>query len=268
VLGQANGVIPLATASATIGAQSHLDDGNTTINVITSSEGVTLVGANSGFTLSATGVTATGVTPINYTSNTQTYGIYYCSAASGGNCTTATADSWGFNTYVCPYASCGITPTSLLEVIGPATLSGTGFLIEQNPVFASGSVSINSPTLEIRGYSLNGSGTPQADDWDFQNQFGTGNNPTSTLVISKSRGTSGIQAVQVPELIAVGGIPGVQFTPAGFATYPACSATTKGLIEAVSDSTTNTWGATVSVGGGSDPVLMYCDGTNYTVFAK
>jgi hypothetical protein len=38
VSGQANGVIPLATASTTIGAQSHLDDGVTTANTITSSE--------------------------------------------------------------------------------------------------------------------------------------------------------------------------------------------------------------------------------------
>lgn len=38
VSGQANGVIPLATGTSTIGAQSHLDDGVTTAGTITSSE--------------------------------------------------------------------------------------------------------------------------------------------------------------------------------------------------------------------------------------
>jgi len=38
VSGQANGVIPLATAATAIGAQSHLDDGVTTAATITSSE--------------------------------------------------------------------------------------------------------------------------------------------------------------------------------------------------------------------------------------
>jgi hypothetical protein len=38
ISGQANGVIPLATGAAAIGAQSHMDDGNTTAGTITSSE--------------------------------------------------------------------------------------------------------------------------------------------------------------------------------------------------------------------------------------
>jgi hypothetical protein len=38
VAGQAAGVIPLGTAATAIGAQSHLDDGNTTVNTITSTE--------------------------------------------------------------------------------------------------------------------------------------------------------------------------------------------------------------------------------------
>jgi hypothetical protein len=44
VSGQANGVIPLATASTTIGAQSHMDDGNTTASTITSSEPIAITG--------------------------------------------------------------------------------------------------------------------------------------------------------------------------------------------------------------------------------
>lgn len=40
VSGQASGVIPLATAATTIGAQSHMDDGNTTAATITSTENI------------------------------------------------------------------------------------------------------------------------------------------------------------------------------------------------------------------------------------
>lgn len=48
---------------------------------------------------------------------------------------------------------------------------------------------------------------------------------------------------------------------------PACSAETEGSMAAIVDSTTNTWGATIS-GGGTDHVMGYCDGTAWTVMAK
>ena len=53
-----------------------------------------------------------------------------------------------------------------------------------------------------------------------------------------------------------------------FTAYPACSSSTAGMIAAISDSTTTTWGANVTVGGGGSPILALCDGGNYTVFAK
>jgi hypothetical protein len=55
--------------------------------------------------------------------------------------------------------------------------------------------------------------------------------------------------------------------PVPFASLPACSSTIEGSRGAISDSSTNTWGATVT-GGGSNHVLAYCDGTNWTVAAK
>jgi hypothetical protein len=55
--------------------------------------------------------------------------------------------------------------------------------------------------------------------------------------------------------------------PVTFSTLPACSSSTEGATAAVTDSTTNTWGATIS-GSGSDHVLAYCDGTNWTVAGK
>jgi hypothetical protein len=49
------------------------------------------------------------------------------------------------------------------------------------------------------------------------------------------------------------------------ATYP-CNSGNKGMMATVTDSTTNTWGATIT-GSGSDTVGAFCDGTNWTVFA-
>ncbi|MFZ3343381.1 MAG: hypothetical protein WA213_21060 [Terriglobales bacterium] len=64
-----------------------------------------------------------------------------------------------------------------------------------------------------------------------------------------------------------GGTGVVGMTPGLFASLTACSSGNEGSIAPVTDSTTNTWGATVT-GSGSDHVLAYCDGTNWTVAAK
>jgi hypothetical protein len=60
---------------------------------------------------------------------------------------------------------------------------------------------------------------------------------------------------------------GIQFSPRAFATLSACSSGNEGELESVNNSTTNTWGATIT-GGGSDHVVAYCDGSNWTVAAK
>jgi hypothetical protein len=66
---------------------------------------------------------------------------------------------------------------------------------------------------------------------------------------------------------SVSGAGGLQTVSANFATLPACSSSLEGFLRAVKDSTTNTWGATIS-GSGADHVLAYCDGTNWTVAAQ
>jgi hypothetical protein len=58
-----------------------------------------------------------------------------------------------------------------------------------------------------------------------------------------------------------------QTFPQPFANLAACSTTTEGQFATVQDSTTNTWGATIS-GSGSDVVLAFCDGSNWTVYGK
>lgn len=55
-------------------------------------------------------------------------------------------------------------------------------------------------------------------------------------------------------------------SPNNFAALPACSGL-QGNIRVVTDSSVNTWGATVA-GGGSNAVLAWCNGTAWKVFGK
>jgi len=59
--------------------------------------------------------------------------------------------------------------------------------------------------------------------------------------------------------------PVVSLIPVTVAALPASP--TQGMVYAVSDSTTIVWGATIT-GAGTNPVLAYYDGTNWTVAGK
>lgn len=52
-----------------------------------------------------------------------------------------------------------------------------------------------------------------------------------------------------------------------FSGVAACTSALEGTRTAVTDSTTGTWGAVIT-GSGSNHVLAYCDGTNWTVAGK
>lgn len=58
-----------------------------------------------------------------------------------------------------------------------------------------------------------------------------------------------------------------QIFPNTFSVLATCGSSTEGTQASVTDSSTNTWGATVT-GGGALHVLTYCDGTNWTVAGK
>ncbi len=62
-------------------------------------------------------------------------------------------------------------------------------------------------------------------------------------------------------------LPLILFSPGVFSDFGACSGGLEGVIRPVTNSTTNTWGATVT-GGGANHILMYCNGTNWTVIGK
>ncbi len=72
--------------------------------------------------------------------------------------------------------------------------------------------------------------------------------------------------------VSSGGSPGTSFgsirqVPTTFADLPACGTTVEGTTATVTDSYVNAWGTTVA-GGGTNHVLAYCDGTQWTVAAK
>lgn len=59
----------------------------------------------------------------------------------------------------------------------------------------------------------------------------------------------------------------LRIDPTAFRNLPPCESGRQGMLKPVSDSNTNSWGASIT-GGGSDHVLAYCDGTSWTVVAK
>ena len=56
-----------------------------------------------------------------------------------------------------------------------------------------------------------------------------------------------------------------QTSPQPFAKYAACSATNAGSFADVVDSTVNTYGATITTGGGTYHIHAYCNGKEWTV---
>jgi len=79
-----------------------------------------------------------------------------------------------------------------------------------------------------------------------------------------------------PEVICTNGSSGkvghlgagyLQLTAGTFSSIGGCGGSNEGTTAPVTDSTTNTWGATIT-GSGGFHVLAYCNGTNWTVAAK
>lgn len=91
-------------------------------------------------------------------------------------------------------------------------------------------------------------------------------NPTATIgdVVYNNNPPPGIAFTITPATVAFGTL---RVVPSTFAAAGTCVAATEGKFAAISDSTTNTWGATVT-GGGALHIKEYCDGTNWTVEAK
>ena|ERR1700676_539351 len=82
-----------------------------------------------------------------------------------------------------------------------------------------------------------------------------------TSTFTRATSTGGSQVLNQINLTSLAG----QLTPVLFANLPASPLA--GMIAVVSNSNTNTWGATIA-GGGANIVLAFYDGTNWTVAGK
>jgi hypothetical protein len=60
----------------------------------------------------------------------------------------------------------------------------------------------------------------------------------------------------------------VQIATSTYSFLPICNPAEEGTQHPVTDAPTSTIGATISAGSGSNHILAYCDGTNWTVMAK
>ena len=165
--------------------------------------------------------------------------------------------------------------------LGPGTTTATGSLVfTPDNTYDIGASGANRPrNVFIAGYSLT-SGVIYAGS---SLAFGSGatsvingSGTNGRIVISNAAGNDfgllqfGGTTSSFPALKRFGNAVAARAaddTVPTFATLTACSSAGEGAISPVSDSSTATWGATVT-GGGANHVLAYCNGTNWTVAAK
>jgi hypothetical protein len=128
-----------------------------------------------------------------------------------------------------------------------------------------------SVTAYIQTADKNGSASSYSATWDTSTFSGAN---AYLLIVGLKAGVAGQSADLLDAKNNSGTVLGsitalgqYRSVPVTFATLQSCASGVEGTSAAVSDSTTNTWGATIT-GGGSDHVLAYCDGTNWTVGAK
>lgn len=120
-------------------------------------------------------------------------------------------------------------------------------------------------------------GAPQIFTGDFRSYgpviFGQPGGGVGTPTLTWNGSTSGSNVWTVANTggtvtaTAPFAAPRFRNVPTTFALTAACSAGLEGSMAAITDSTTATWGATIT-GGSTNHVLGYCNGTNWTVAAK
>ena len=221
-----------------------------------------------------------------------------CSGCNG-------AGAWGGNIPATGAVVRGVTSLARYVVTGSQTdilhtdwLSGTAvpgeFLMNERAVFYG---SISGTTLTVTNI-LQGSGNiavGQTLSGMYANNgitagttitgLGSGAGGTGTYTVNHSQtiaatdiatgyvaangisggGVTDTDATYTPMQFGLKG--SVIFTKGTFSTVQACVAGIEGAVAAITDSTTNTWGATIT-GGSTNHVMGYCDGTNWTVMAK
>ena len=173
-------------------------------------------------------------------------------------------------------------------VLGTSVSSGAHDLTVEENSFAG--LTKNTTTISYPFYDTGGILRLIKNDWDpnstvtpfgptgsgaFVGTFDSQDNdyPNTTLCPVSSL-SSALKYSSVMDESCFGGITvggysriGLRSVPTTFSFLATCAPGVEGTSQAIADSTTNTWGTTIT-GGGSDHVLAYCDGTNWTVAAK
>ena len=172
-------------------------------------------------------------------------------------------------------------------VLGTSSSSGAHDLTLEENSFAG--LTNNTTTISYSFYDTGGILRLIKNDWDANptvTPFGpTGsgafvgtfdsqdNNYPNTTLCPVSSLSSALRYSSVIDQRCFGGVAiggfghALTLVPTTFLKLPPCVSTSEGSTRAITDSTTNNWGAPIT-GGGSHHVLAYCDGTNWTVAAK
>lgn len=158
-------------------------------------------------------------------------------------------------------ASIGTTCTTVQNALSSFFWDGTKFWIDCGPGGAGFVTTNTSQTITGAKLFTGGASSTNASGNGFAGSTSAGGGAAGVSGLAGAAGSFGV---------AAGGFPGAvpyYILPAAFSNLPACSSTYHGGFAAVSDSSTITWGDTIT-GGSTNHVLAYCDGTNWTVAGK
>jgi Pectate lyase superfamily protein len=139
--------------------------------------------------------------------------------------------------------------------------NGNGSYIGNNPMFPMGFTVRSGQSMKLQTL-------PGQETQIYEQSYSTYIQPNDGSAydsIIDHKGQWGILNTSPQAAFDVNG--NIRTDPVAFASAPACSNTNEGSMQAISDSTTATWGATIT-GGGTNHVMAYCDGTSWTVEGK
>ena len=167
-------------------------------------------------------------------------------------------------------ANLDVAKNTFINIMGGAMAAGIEMRNMDNAVFVNIHVTANAgPGLLITAPT---STTGPNAIWCYYCEFGEVGTPVT--ISGTWNPSSPIVLWPFAQGPLLGNLPGVlamttegSISPMTFASLPTCASAFEGSMRSVNDSTTNTWGATIT-GGSTNHVLAYCDGTNWTVAGK
>jgi hypothetical protein len=166
----------------------------------------------------------------------------------------------GFNFYFCSVASGTCTPNQKLSSLSTSSDGGSGRLYTFSST--SGATSATPPLTSkamMSWLGVDASNSP----WSCFFCVGGSSDAWPIAIGLNSASLTGLSGKGINLYTQMG----IKVGATTFSNLTACSSSLEGAFRAITDSTTSTWGATIT-GSGSNHVLAYCDGTNWTVMAK